>query len=447
MSDKKQQKANKKGEGFSFTVKPRRWLEIDLALRVAYGTVLTIGCVLLFLGIAGTHSSPDFMLLIAALLAVCGLILYDMLGRRQWERKSTEYMNRLAAAHDRLVREVARTRSDIGITREGIGRAASSVINSGKHAAPSMTLEARLIGQLAEELAAIGHFSRAYEPNEDVKPNYELPGLEVGRQMQIGHTKKPAQKNSQIAELLHHAVRNDRIAVFAQPIVALPQRKARMVEIYGRVRGQEGEYVPAARYLATARGEKLVPAIDNLLLLRCLELLRVQVHAELLPHTINIASETLNDTGFMGDLVSFLSEHRALAEKLIFEVQHDDLVKVDATLLPVMDGLSRLGVRFSVDGVKSAAPQISLLRSRHIKFLKLDAQWMLREFGGDKGMAQIAALKKQLDAAGIDLIVEKIENEQVLREILDLNIDYGQGYLFGKPDHYGAYNKDFAVAA
>src|SRR5262245_28352608 len=116
-----QKTANRKGEGFRFHLRPRRWLETELALRVIYGTTLTIGCVLLFLGIAGTHSSPDFMLLTAALLALCGLVLYDMLGRRQWEYKSTEYLNRLAAAHDRLVREVARTRSEIAVTREGLG--------------------------------------------------------------------------------------------------------------------------------------------------------------------------------------------------------------------------------------------------------------------------------------------------------------------------------------
>jgi cyclic-di-GMP phosphodiesterase TipF (flagellum assembly factor) len=446
MSNGTHHKANRKGEGFRFSVRPRRWLEIDLALRVAYGTVLAIGCALLFLGIAGTHSSPDFMLLIAAMLGLCGLVLYDMLGRRQWERKSTDYMNRLAAAHDRLVREVARTRSDIGITREGLGRAANAVISGGKHAAPSLTPEARMLGALAEELAAIGHHSRAYEPAGDMKANYELPGLEMAKQIGAAQKKEP-RRNAHLAELLHQAVRNDRISVFAQPIVALPQRKARMMEVYGRVRGQDGEYVPAARYLATARGEKLVPAIDNLLLLRCLELLRVQVHSELLPHSINIASETLHDAGFMGDLVTFLSENRALAEKLIFEVQYDDLAALDAALLPVMDGLSRLGVRFSADGVRSAAPHINLLRSRHIRFLKLDANWLARESAGGKGPAQIAALKKQLDAAGIDLIVEKIENERILRELLDLDIDYGQGYLFGKPDHYGTYNKDFAVAA
>ena len=53
-------------------------------------------------------------------------------------------------------------------------------------------------------------------------------------------------------------------------------------------------------------------------------------------------------------------------------------------------------------------------------------------------------LKKHLDAFGIDMIVEKIEGEDMLRELLDFNIDYGQGYLFGKPDHSAAFHKKAA---
>jgi cyclic-di-GMP phosphodiesterase TipF (flagellum assembly factor) len=38
-----------------------------------------------------------------------------------------------------------------------------------------------------------------------------------------------------------------------------------------------------------------------------------------------------------------------------------------------------------------------------------------------------------MDSAGIDLIVEKIETEQMLVELLEYSIDFGQGYLFGEP--------------
>ena len=42
-------------------------------------------------------------------------------------------------------------------------------------------------------------------------------------------------------------------------------------------------------------------------------------------------------------------------------------------------------------------------------------------------------LKRTLDSYAIDLIVERIETEPMLLEVLDLHVDFGQGFLFGEP--------------
>jgi cyclic-di-GMP phosphodiesterase TipF (flagellum assembly factor) len=51
------------------------------------------------------------------------------------------------------------------------------------------------------------------------------------------------------------------------------------------------------------------------------------------------------------------------------------------------------------------------------------------------------ALKGALDRVAMDLIVEKIENEEMLKDLLDLQIDFGQGYLFGAPKSATAANR------
>ncbi|MCH8138456.1 MAG: EAL domain-containing protein [Proteobacteria bacterium] len=45
----------------------------------------------------------------------------------------------------------------------------------------------------------------------------------------------------------------------------------------------------------------------------------------------------------------------------------------------------------------------------------------------------VEALKQGLNDNDIDLIVEKLEAEEDLIELLDYDIDFGQGYLFGEP--------------
>jgi cyclic-di-GMP phosphodiesterase TipF (flagellum assembly factor) len=158
-----------------------------------------------------------------------------------------------------------------------------------------------------------------------------------------------------------------------------------------------------------------------------------------MPYVLNISSSTLHDTGFMNDLVTFLAQYRKLSPRLIFEMPLQDIESASKTLIELLDGLSQLGCRFSADQVRKRRIDINMLKSRHIRFLKLDAGWLLREAQQDGGVARVQKLKNQMDRSGIDLVVEKIEREGELRELLEYGIDYGQGYLFGKPDLHSVY--------
>lgn len=394
-------------------------------------------------------SSPDFIVLVLVLLLFCGLLLFDILDRRGWEEDMRRQIGKLSAHHDRLVREVARNRNDIAALKHGLSRTAHSVERQGRGHAPSDSLEARMLQTIITQLGAMGE--RAPEPI------YPGAGAAGNRILELEMAPPPAAPppvsaldselgpdfsqftDEVVLDLVRHAVRHDHMDVFMQPIVALPQRKPRLFEVFARIRAYPGTYLPAARYLKLAEKEHLVPTIDNLLLLRCLQLLRDRHRSADdeygdTPYILNISPDTLHDRGFMGDLVSFLSQDRPMAARLVFELRQESLEEMETALQPILDGLSQLGCRFSMDGVRRKRLDIDMLKRRHVRFLKLDAQWLIRESGAAGGAARLIRLKRELDTAGIDLIVEKIENEDTLRALLDFHIDYGQGYLFAKPD-------------
>jgi cyclic-di-GMP phosphodiesterase TipF (flagellum assembly factor) len=67
------------------------------------------------------------------------------------------------------------------------------------------------------------------------------------------------------------------------------------------------------------------------------------------------------------------------------------------------------------------------------KYVKIDSRILLEEVRSQSGPIAAEGIKRIIDRHGIDLIAEKIEAEADLLELLDLRIDYGQGYLFGEP--------------
>jgi cyclic-di-GMP phosphodiesterase TipF (flagellum assembly factor) len=224
------------------------------------------------------------------------------------------------------------------------------------------------------------------------------------------------------------------VDLFLQPIVNLPQRKIRYYEMFSRIRIRGDLYLPAEKYIGVALRHDLLPVIDNLLLLRGLQHIRDTETTD--PNRsffCNITSLTLNDPKFMGDLVEFIAQNRTLAPRLVFEMGQRDLATMSADILPVLQGLAQLGCRFSMDQVRSISFDIVQLEIRHIRFIKIDAGLILTEIGQIGGFSRLRRLKAELDRQGIDLIIEKIETEGQIRELLDLEIDYGQGFLFGRP--------------
>ncbi len=245
-----------------------------------------------------------------------------------------------------------------------------------------------------------------------------------------------------MAELMRHAVDDKNIHVFIQPMMRLPQRHTRCFEMYGRIKAHPGVYIPARRFLSMARKEHFIKDLETLILIECLKTLKSRpVTAQNKPMLffMNISTDSLKNVKFMNTLLSFLGANRKMARQIVFEMMQNDFLTIEPALLDVMKGLGKLGCHFSLDQVTEHDFNIEMMHALKIKFVKFDADDLLRKTNSRKGMALVVDRKRKLEGSGIGFIVEKVETEFVLKELLDLNIHYGQGYLFGKPDLPGAY--------
>lgn len=245
---------------------------------------------------------------------------------------------------------------------------------------------------------------------------------------------EPGHDAEAVLETVRTALRSDRVDIFLQPMVSLPQRKHRYYEVFSRIRGEDGSHLAPDRYLAVAEAAGLIAAIDNMLLFRCIQLIReTEKRHQNVGFVCNISAATLDDAGFMREFVTYLGQHPTLVNKLVFELAQDDLMRGGVFATGFLDGLRRLGFRFSMDQVTRLDVDWDQLARHEIRFVKLDAARLLDPAGRFADPAAFRALKGQLDRNAIDLVVEKIETDRQLLDLLDLSVDFGQGYLFGEP--------------
>jgi len=240
--------------------------------------------------------------------------------------------------------------------------------------------------------------------------------------------------DDQILELVREGLRENGVELALQPIVSLPQRKRRHFECFSRIRLRDGRVITPELYIEIAERNGLIAAIDNLILLRCLQTLRrIRKGNVSVSFFLNISPHTLADRAFFREFIGLMTQNADLATALVFELPQRGLYDADPNLERDLERLAQMGFRFSLDQVADLDLDLEALANAHFRFLKLDAQRLLRAsrdglLGGDA-----KEFKRQLDIHGIDLIVERIETEPTLLELLDLHIDYGQGYLFGEP--------------
>jgi cyclic-di-GMP phosphodiesterase, flagellum assembly factor TipF len=231
-----------------------------------------------------------------------------------------------------------------------------------------------------------------------------------------------------VLEVARQALRDDRIDLVLQPIVLLPQRKRRYYECFSRLRTSDGYMILPEQYIGLAEREGMVAAIDNMLLIRCIQLVRkIQYRNEKLDFFCNISSHTLGDDAFFGDFVAFLEDNRELSKHLIFEFSQGDYEAWDSGAAVYLRRLADLGCRFSLDGLLHMDLDAATLARRNFHFVKVRADLLLSDTKAGE------ALVDRLKENGLLMVVEKVEDEDALIEVMELGVDCAQGFLLGEP--------------
>lgn len=451
------------------------------------GTLMTTATIWHVFGGIAAGSTFSFLLL----AAVLG---YDVLTHRNSQTRLQKKIETLDKQQASLIREIARTRNDVDALKDDMVQTALTLqkelkkfnaLNPLERAAeapatvtppPSSAMKAvqSSFQKMGQRLRP-GFMPRQKPANEEVEPDLAAPSPLAAEKRESAPSPRqdtvqkykdilmsaapsakrveaepqdemrPSYSRTVLSELIHHAVQNDKIEIFAQPIVRLPSRKISCIELFARIRARAGVYLPADTYRPLAEEESSIENLDHLLLLHTIDTIRADARrGVMIPYFINVSAQSFKNNRYITDLLEFVRSRRDLAANLVFELQYKDYTALSPQLIRILDGISRLGCRFSLDNLTTLDIDDDRMAESGINFIKIDSGRLVELCASAKGEMDLARLKARLDQSGLELIVEKLETEQDLIELLDFEIDYGEGYLFGRPDLEMAYRKHVA---
>ncbi len=351
-----------------------------------------------------------------ALLFLAAMLVHEGINRRRSER---EIVNELGEAREEAAatkRRLLATEKSLVDTRATIDRAEGW--NSDQMVAEMHTLQG-LLERLAER-------SRS---RRQVKSDGPL-GDRIRTAAPAALAKSLS--NEEILEITQKGLEQNRVDLYLQPVVSLPERKVRFYETFSRIRNDQGNVILPEQYLSVAAEQGLLADIDNMLLFRCVQLIRrAQIDKLAVGFFCNLASESLNDNEFFPQFIEFMRANVALADNLVFELAQNDITNPD--IERNLKALARLGFTFSLDKVSDLSFNFAGLSKRGFRFLKVPSAVLRDRSNYEELPFHIDDYKNAVTRAGLQLVAEKVEEEREVIDLLDLGIDLGQGFLFGEP--------------
>ncbi|MDO9224276.1 MAG: EAL domain-containing protein, partial [Caulobacter sp.] len=124
-------------------------------------------------------------------------------------------------------------------------------------------------------------------------------------------------QSAALLDTVKDALAGNRVDLYLQPVVSLPQRRTVFYESFSRLRDESGRVMMPAEYLSVAEPEGLVAAIDNLLLFRCVQIVRrLAKQDRKVGIFCNISLASLSDESFFPQFLEFLSANKDMAGAL-----------------------------------------------------------------------------------------------------------------------------------
>jgi diguanylate cyclase (GGDEF)-like protein/PAS domain S-box-containing protein len=240
---------------------------------------------------------------------------------------------------------------------------------------------------------------------------------------------KEYEKNIYWAKQIRKAIKEDRIITFYQPIVNNLNHRIEKYESLVRLIDEEGNIVLPSNFLEVSKKSKLYPYITRIVLERCLNTFKNTD----LSVSVNISILDILDPETYQFIERKLKENFHMAGRLVFEIVESEGVENYAYVKNFADMVKSLGCKIALDDFGSGYSNFSHIMKLNVDFLKIDSS-LIRDIHIDRNaeliVQTIVTFSKWL---GIKTIAEYVHSKEVFDKILQLGIDYSQGFYFGEP--------------
>lgn len=239
-----------------------------------------------------------------------------------------------------------------------------------------------------------------------------------------------------IANDLRTAMHKEQFIVYYQPIINLKDASITKAEALIRWNHPTKGLISPADFIPIAEETGLIASIGQWVFdqaLNDLSIIRDQFNADF-QLSINVSPNQFHHPEILLNWLNSIKELGIPGGCISLEITEGLLLEASNTVLNTLTTLQQAGIELSIDDFGTGYSALAYLKKFNINYIKIDKSFIQNLASDNYDAVLCEAIIHMAQKLDIKVIAEGIENVSQKNLLKQFKCNYGQGYLFAKPE-------------
>ena len=239
----------------------------------------------------------------------------------------------------------------------------------------------------------------------------------------------------QTVRLIKDAITDNRVEVFYQPIYSVRDKKFISAEALARLRDSNGNIVMPGHFIPVAEEYGLIEKIGEIVFEKSCRALKESRMRKLgIKYVeVNLSVSQCENEKLAENFRNIMKSFNLPPETINLEITETSTLNQRNILLENMRSLKDLGCSFSLDDFGTGESNLNYIVDMPVDIVKFDRTMTQDYFVNERAKLVMGATIRMIKELGLKIVAEGIETKEQLDCMIELGVDYIQGFYFSRP--------------
>jgi diguanylate cyclase (GGDEF)-like protein/PAS domain S-box-containing protein len=245
------------------------------------------------------------------------------------------------------------------------------------------------------------------------------------------------QAGANLLSKIEDAINHERLSLQQQPIMSLSDRAIgdEHIEVLLRMHDEQGKLLMPDIFIPPAERYNIMVKLDQWVIRQTFQWLSehpVRLE-ELGCCAINLSAQSMNDSVLHEYILAKLHEYKLPADKISFEITETAVVHRLGRAKRFINLLKKQGFRVGLDDFGAGISSYTYLKHLPVDYLKIDGGVVCNILSDPVSRTVVDSINQIGHLMGVQTVAESVEDDQILEHLIDIGVDYAQGYAVVQP--------------